>query len=66
MSGEKSPSKDGFVQSVLSFFKKISLKAKLIMGMILGFAAGSYSIGYFNSLMGFCLGGGLFYLMAIL
>ena len=35
-------------------------------GIIFGLAAGSYSIGYFNSFMGFLLGGGLFYLLAIL
>ncbi len=35
-------------------------------GIVLGLAAGSYSIGVFNSFLGFLLGGGLFYLLAIL
>ena len=35
-------------------------------GLALGLAAGSYSIGYANSFMGFSLGCGLFYLLAIL
>ena len=35
-------------------------------GLALGLAAGSYSIGYANSFMGFLLGCGLFYLLAIL
>ena len=35
-------------------------------GLALGLAAGSYSIGYMNSFMGFLLGCGLFYLLAIL
>ena len=35
-------------------------------GLALGLVAGSYSIGYVNSFMGFLLGGGLFYLLAIL
>ncbi|MZH04933.1 MAG: prepilin peptidase [Nitrospinae bacterium] len=35
-------------------------------GIIFGLAAGSYSIGYFNSFMGFLVGGGLFYLLAVL
>lgn len=35
-------------------------------GIILGLAAGSYSIGVMNSFLGFLLGGGLFYLLAIL
>lgn len=35
-------------------------------GIVLGLAAGSYSIGIFNSFLGFLLGGGLFYLLAIL
>ena len=35
-------------------------------GIIFGLAAGSYSIGYFNSFMGFLLGGSLFYVLAIL
>ena len=35
-------------------------------GIVFSLAAGSYSIGYFNSFMGFLLGGGLFYLLAIL
>ena len=35
-------------------------------GLVLGLVAGSYSIGYANSFMGFLLGCGLFYLLAIL
>ena len=35
-------------------------------GLVLGLVAGSYSIGYVNSFMGFLLGCGLFYLLAIL
>ena len=35
-------------------------------GLALGLAAGSYSIGYANSCMGFLLGCGLFYLLAVL
>ena len=35
-------------------------------GLALGLAAGSYSIGYVNSFMGFLLGCGLFYLLAVL
>ena len=35
-------------------------------GLALGLAAGSYSIGYANSFMGFLLGCGLFYLLAVL
>ena len=35
-------------------------------GLALGLVAGSYSIGYANSFMGFFLGCGLFYLMALL
>ena len=35
-------------------------------GIVFGFAVGSYSIGLFNSIIGFFLGGGLFYLLAIL
>ncbi len=35
-------------------------------GIVLGLAAGSYSIGYLNSFLGFLVGGGLFYLLAIL
>ena len=34
-------------------------------GIILGLAAGSYSIGYIDSFLGFLLGGGLFYLLAV-
>ena len=35
-------------------------------GLALGLTAGSYSIGYANSFMGFLLGCGLFYLLAVL
>ena len=35
-------------------------------GIVLGLAAGSYSIGYVDSLLGFFLGGGLFYFLAAL
>ena len=35
-------------------------------GLALGLVAGSYSIGYVNSFMGFLLGCGLFYLVALL
>jgi len=35
-------------------------------GIILGLAAGSYTIGYIDSFWGFLLGGGLFYLLAVL
>ena len=35
-------------------------------GIILGLAVGSYTIGYANSLLGLFLGGGLFYLLAVL
>lgn len=35
-------------------------------GIVLGLAAGSYSVGYVDSILGFLLGGGLFYLLAIL
>jgi len=34
-------------------------------GIVLGLAAGSYSIGILNSFLGFLLGGGLFYLLAV-
>ncbi|MEK9627716.1 MAG: prepilin peptidase [Nitrospinota bacterium] len=40
--------------------------ALTLPGIVLGLAAGSYSIGYFNSFMGFLVGGGLFYLLAVL
>ncbi len=35
-------------------------------GIILGLAVGSYTIGYADSLLGFFLGGGLFYSLAVL
>ena len=35
-------------------------------GIVLGLAAGSYTIGYIHSFSGFLLGGGLFYLLAVL
>ncbi|MBC8282511.1 MAG: prepilin peptidase [Nitrospinae bacterium] len=35
-------------------------------GIVFGLAAGSYSIGYIDSILGFLLGGGLFYLLAVL
>tara|TARA_Y100001960_G_scaffold165102_1_gene173361 strand:- start:213 stop:986 length:774 start_codon:yes stop_codon:yes gene_type:complete len=35
-------------------------------GIVLGLAAGSYSIGYIDSLLGCFLGGGLFYFLAVL
>ena len=35
-------------------------------GIVLGLAAGSYTIGYIDSFSGFLLGGGLFYLLAVL
>ena len=35
-------------------------------GIVLGLALGSYTIGYADSLLGFFLGGGLFYLLAVL
>ena len=35
-------------------------------GIVFGFAAGSYLVGIWDSLFGFLLGGGLFYLLAIL
>ena len=35
-------------------------------GIILGLAAGSYSIGFFDSVLGCLLGGGLFYLLAVI
>ncbi len=35
-------------------------------GIVLGLAAGSYTIGYIDSFTGFLLGGGLFYLLAVL
>ena len=35
-------------------------------GIVLGLAVGTYTIGYANSLLGFFLGGGLFYLLAVL
>ena len=35
-------------------------------GIILGLAVGSYSIGFFNSIIGCLLGGGLFYLLAVI
>ncbi|MZG29745.1 MAG: prepilin peptidase [Nitrospinae bacterium] len=35
-------------------------------GIILGLLAGSYTIGYVDSLLGLFLGGGLFYLLAVL
>lgn len=35
-------------------------------GIVLGLAVGTYTIGYANSLIGFFLGGGLFYLLAVL
>ena len=37
-----------------------------IPGIVLGLAAGSYTIGYIDSFLGFLLGGGLFYLLAVL
>ena len=35
-------------------------------GIVLGLLAGSYSIGYIDSILGFFLGGALFYLVAVL
>ena len=35
-------------------------------GIVLGLAVGSYTIGYIDSFSGFLLGGGLFYLLAVL
>lgn len=35
-------------------------------GIVLGLAVGTYTIGYVDSLLGFFLGGGLFYLLAVL
>ena len=35
-------------------------------GIVLGLAAGSYTIGYIDSFLGFLIGGGLFYLLAVL
>ena len=35
-------------------------------GIVLGLLAGSYSIGYIDSILGFFLGGALFYLLAVL
>ncbi|MFT4579660.1 MAG: leader peptidase (prepilin peptidase)/N-methyltransferase [Nitrospinales bacterium] len=35
-------------------------------GIVLGLAAGSYTIGYIDSFSGFLLGGGLFYFLAVL
>ena len=35
-------------------------------GLVLGLAAGSYTIGYIDSFLGFLVGGGLFYLLAVL
>jgi leader peptidase (prepilin peptidase) / N-methyltransferase len=35
-------------------------------GIFLGLAAGSYTIGYIDSFLGFLIGGGLFYLLAVL
>lgn len=35
-------------------------------GIVLGLAVGTYTIGYADSLLGFFLGGGLFYLLAVL
>ena len=37
-----------------------------IPGIVLGLTAGSYTIGYIDSFSGFLLGGGLFYLLAVL
>ena len=37
-----------------------------IPGIVLGLAAGSYTIGYIDSFLGFLIGGGLFYLLAVL
>ena len=38
----------------------------ILPGIVLGLLAGSYSIGYVDSLLGFFLGGGLFYFLAAL
>ena len=38
----------------------------ILPGIVLGLAAGSYSIGYVDSILGFFLGGGLFYFLAAL
>ena len=35
-------------------------------GIIMGLTAGSYTIGYIDSFLGFLIGGGLFYLLAVL
>ena len=35
-------------------------------GIVFGFAVGAYTIGYIDSLVGFILGGGLFYLLAVI
>ena len=35
-------------------------------GIVLGLATGSYTIGYIDSFLGFLIGGGLFYLLAVL
>jgi leader peptidase (prepilin peptidase) / N-methyltransferase len=35
-------------------------------GIVLGLAVGTYSIGYIDSMLGFFIGGGLFYLLAVL
>jgi leader peptidase (prepilin peptidase) / N-methyltransferase len=35
-------------------------------GIVLGLVAGSYTIGYIDSFLGFLIGGGLFYLLAVL
>ena len=61
-----------FVAPALVIITAIDIKHQIIPdvitlpGIILGLAAGSYSIGFLNSIMGCFLAGGLFYFLAVI
>ena len=52
--------------TVIDFRHQIIPDSITLPGIILGLAAGSYSMGILNSIMGCLLGGGLFYILAVM
>ena len=52
--------------TVIDYEHKIIPDIITLPGIVLGLGAGSYLVGPINSVLGFLLGGGLFYLLAVL